>query len=618
MATADMTGADNENAPLMILELKPDSSEVEIIKTNLDRISQRLQQSGASFVSIVAVMGTYRTGKSFLLDLLARFLMKRATVEEAKERALEKARREALNQDPSKEPEQPVARVPVAPPREDDGWRFGEQENQSRSPPAWVLEGNKDRIHEGSKLDTTNAGFAWRPGKDKCTQGIWLWSRPFVFRDQDGRKIAVLLMDTQGAWDDTMTKAQSATIFGLTALLSSKLIYNIQNRVEEDKLENMDYITTFAQTVCNDLPGKDAPFGHLELLVRDWANYEDEWSLEQCKAHMNEHLDDHLSEEKVPEDAKPRVERLKATFRSIGAWGLPHPGLRVTKPNYTGEIGSIDADFLYLLDKFCDDFFGGKFPTPSAPLGCEITTAGFQQVVMNFAKAFKENANDMAIGLREAFVKVEMVSVREELQKQFRESLRRTAPESSVLDPDMLQEKLGTLVANIMQDFSLKLKPWRLPEAQENEAVSEFQNTLNEAVQNRLTINAQQVEGGTIKLLASPVVGAGGWFLLAHHIVMAFAVGGVLYWDANKHAQRESVECYNMKVISMVGDDMQKWTVQRWKDLQAIQVALARLTPQDAMQTLMKASHTAGEIANKASSAATASNSNPGPQGTRL
>lgn len=40
---------------------------------------------------------------------------------------------------------------------------------------------------------------------------------------EEGRRVAVLLMDTQGAWDDTMTKAQSATIFGLTALLSSKL-----------------------------------------------------------------------------------------------------------------------------------------------------------------------------------------------------------------------------------------------------------------------------------------------------------------------------------------------------------------------------------------------------------
>lgn len=95
-------------------------------------------------------------------------------------------------------------------------------------------------------------------------------------------------MDTQGAYDDKMAKAggwgsgsqgqtfrpccfaadaaaqaQSSTIFGLTALLSSKMIFNIQNRVEEDKLENLDYFTTFAQTVTCDHPGGNSPFGRL-------------------------------------------------------------------------------------------------------------------------------------------------------------------------------------------------------------------------------------------------------------------------------------------------------------------------------------------------------------------
>lgn len=597
-----MKGADN--APVKILELKAESSEVEILKENLDKISTKLNESGASYVSIIAVMGTYRTGKSFLLDLLARYLKKQAAKELAKERALEKAQLDALTQDPSQVATLPAQREPVSAPA-DDGWRFGEDDRKKSRPPDWVLEGDPARIHEGSKLDDACAGFAWRPGKDKCTQGIWLWSSPFVFRDQDGRKIAVLLMDTQGAWDDTMTKAQSATIFGLTALLSSKLIYNIQNRVEEDKLENMDYITTFAQTVCSDLPGKDAPFGHLELLVRDWVNYEDGFNIGECKEQMREHLDDHLSEKKVPEDAKPRVERLKSTFRSIAAWGLPHPGLKVTKPTYTGEIESIDTDFLYLLDKFSEDFFGGgKFPQPSAPLGCEITTTGFQQVVMNFAKAFKENAQDMAIGLREAFVKVETVSVKEDLQKRFRETLKKLAPESRVLDPPQLKQDLDGLLSRIMEEFKLKLKPWRMPAPDEEQAVTDFQQVLAEAVQQRILVNDQQVEGGTLKLLASPVVGTGGYFLLAHHILLFLVTGGALYHTANKHAQRESVELYDVKVLSSVWEDVQTWSIQRWKDLQAIQVALSRLTPNDAVQTLMKASKTASSIATQAAAAA--------------
>eukprot|EP00490_Sorites_sp_Unknown_P025873 CAMPEP_0114641544 /NCGR_PEP_ID=MMETSP0191-20121206/2316_1 /TAXON_ID=126664 /ORGANISM="Sorites sp." /LENGTH=592 /DNA_ID=CAMNT_0001853597 /DNA_START=74 /DNA_END=1853 /DNA_ORIENTATION=+ len=581
-----MTGL--QHAPLKILELKPESSEVEILTENLQEICARLDACGASLVSVIAVMGTYRTGKSFLLDLLARYLKVKAA-ETAKAEELENTRQEALRAG--------LPAPPPAPPRSaaSDTWRLGEDDRKTTRPPDWVLQGNRERIHEGSKMDEMGSGFAWRPGKDKCTQGIWLWSTPFVFPDKDGRKIAVLLMDTQGAWDDTMTKAQSATIFGLTALLSSKLIYNIQNRVEEDKLENMDYITTFAQTVCEDLPGKDAPFGHLELLVRDWVNYEDGFSLAQCKEQMQEHLDDHLSETKVPEDAKPRVARLKSTFRSIDAWGLPHPGLKVTKPTYTGEIKDIDTDFLHLLED--------SVRTSSEA----ITTETFQQTVMNFAKSFKDEANDMAIGLREAFVKVETVSVKEDLQKRFRERLKRMAPDTAVLDPLQLRKGLDGLVNDITKDFEMKLKPWRMLADDEAQVVGDFHQVLVQAVQQRTLINDQQVESGKVKLLAAPVVGGCGYFLLAHHILLYMVMGGVVYVDANKHAQREGVEFYNPAVLSGVWEDTQTWGIQRWRDLQAIQVALQGLTPQDAFQTLQKASHAAGAMATQAAAAASSS-----------
>lgn len=587
--------------PLKILQLKQGSSEVEILVDNLQKISRSLHESGAALVSIVSVMGTYRTGKSFLLDLLMRYLKTRAA-DATKLAAAREAEAEAHTE----------AFVVVEPPPPSDGprstWRLAEEDrSKTLKPPAWVLEGNALRLAEGSKTDDNQEGFAWRPGKDKCTQGIWLWSTPFIFPDKDGRKIAVLLMDTQGAWDDTMTKAQSATIFGLTALLSSKLIYNIQNRVEEDKLENMDYITTFAQTVCADLPGKDAPFGHLELLVRDWANYEDGFSTEQCEAQMAEHLDDHLNPEKVPVDAVPRVERLRSTFKSIGSFGLPHPGLKVTKPAYCGEIDSIDPDFLFLLDEWTRNFFGKEFPQPSAPLGCEITVSTFLQIVMNFAEAFRENAGDMAIGLREAFVKVEMMTCRDDLLKRFREQLNRVAPDSSVLDPSILTRDLEKLKVSFREEFQTKLRPWRMKDSEEHAAVSEFAQVINEAVNVRTFQNDQQVEGATMKLVAAPVVGTGAYFLLVHHWVLYIVAGTGAYFHMKKWAVKGEVEMYDPSVVQGVVDDAKKFCLQRYKDVQAMQVALQRCNPNDAMETLMKASRQAGMLA--ASAAATASSS---------
>ncbi|CAK9108629.1 Hypothetical protein (Fragment) [Durusdinium trenchii] len=69
------------------------------------------------------------------------------------------------------------------------------------------------------------------------------------------------------------------------------------------------------------------------------------------------------------------------------------------------------------------------------------------------APAFKENANDMAIGLREAFVKVETVSVKEDLQKRFRDHLRRLAPDTAVLDPQQLRRSLEGM-ARLLQTKS--------------------------------------------------------------------------------------------------------------------------------------------------------------------
>lgn len=621
--------------PLRILQLKKDSAEVEILTENLDIICRSLQQAGANLVSIVAVMGTYRTGKSFLLDLLMRHLKKKVATESAAEIAAAQARAKAMemlqasaNANISMEELEGLAKSILSKePKANglhDNWHFGAEDRNRMHVADWVYEGNSARITEGSKLDDASEGFAWRPGKEKCTQGIWLWSSPFVFTDkEDGRRVGVLLMDTQGAWDDTMTKAQSATIFGLTALLSSKLIYNIQNRVEEDKLENMDYITTFAQTVVHDLPGREAPFGHLELLVRDWVHYEDGFTAKDCKEQMSQHLDDHLSPTKVPGDAIPRVERLVSSFKSISCTGLPHPGLQVTKPQYNGDIDVIDRDFLHLLDDFTRSLFGG-FPQPSAPLGFEITTDSFKQIVVNFAQAFRESAGDMAIGLREAFVKVELVTCRDSIIKKFREQLARLAPETSVVDPVKLKQDTDRIKSNCREEFLMKLKPWRMKEQDELQAVSDFMQTINEAVSARVMVNDQQVEGATIKLVAAPVVGCAGYFLLDHTMLLTALVAAGGYMDAKKWAAENNVEMYDPLVIQGVGEDAKKWCVQRWKDIQAIEVAMQRFSPNDALETLMKASSKASAAMNNVSSdipmasmSSSSSNGYPHPVGQR-
>ncbi|KHJ82864.1 hypothetical protein OESDEN_17441 [Oesophagostomum dentatum] len=64
-------------------------------------------------------------------------------------------------------------------------------------------------------------GFSWRGGSKRDTNGILIWSEPFIMKDKNGEEIAVILMDTQGTFDSQSTVKDCATIFALSTMVSS-------------------------------------------------------------------------------------------------------------------------------------------------------------------------------------------------------------------------------------------------------------------------------------------------------------------------------------------------------------------------------------------------------------
>lgn len=175
-------------------------------------------------VSIISIVGAFRTGKSFLLDLFLRYL-----------RYHEKYADDAEHDKPE----------------DADGkaaWLFS---NDS-------LEGNANlnapdfhAINDAD--DSSRTGFKWRPGRERQTTGIWLWSRPFMLPlpgGKPGEKIAVLLMDTQGMFDNRTGQMLTASIFGLSTLLSSYCVYNVKGLIGEDNLQHLALFTEYARIVA--------------------------------------------------------------------------------------------------------------------------------------------------------------------------------------------------------------------------------------------------------------------------------------------------------------------------------------------------------------------------------
>ena len=91
--------------------------------------------------------------------------------------------------------------------------------------------------------------------------------------------MAVLLMDTEGAFEEESTLNESAIIFAFALIQSSILIYNVHRNLQEDNLQIVQTFTEFGRLVVDDndqyLHNLEPPFQRLLFLVRDWFSPSD-------------------------------------------------------------------------------------------------------------------------------------------------------------------------------------------------------------------------------------------------------------------------------------------------------------------------------------------------------
>ena len=91
-----------------------------------------------------------------------------------------------------------------------------------------LTEGNRNDRSSSAEENQENHrdGFAWAGGQNRQTTGIWMWSEPFIRKVSNyPEPIAILLMDTQGMFDNETTMALTARIFGLSTLISSYQVF---------------------------------------------------------------------------------------------------------------------------------------------------------------------------------------------------------------------------------------------------------------------------------------------------------------------------------------------------------------------------------------------------------
>jgi len=115
------------------------------------------------------------------------------------------------------------------------------------------------------------------PRRDNLLQGIWMWSKHFVVRRPGtNEKMALLVLDTQvgprldvcrpwqllvslesldvsgqGLYDHDTSEQLTTSIFGLSTLISSYLVFNVSLQIQEDNLKSLALFSEYARVALH-------------------------------------------------------------------------------------------------------------------------------------------------------------------------------------------------------------------------------------------------------------------------------------------------------------------------------------------------------------------------------
>uniref|UniRef100_G3MKI6 GB1/RHD3-type G domain-containing protein n=1 Tax=Amblyomma maculatum TaxID=34609 RepID=G3MKI6_AMBMU len=231
-------------------------------------------------------------------------------------------------------------------------------------------------------------GFKWRSGCDRHTTGILIWDEVFLVNTSQEKELAVLLMDTQGINDDKSTIKESAAIFALTAMLSSVLVYNLSQNIQENDLQYLQLFTDYGRLAQQHIIGE--PFQKLLFLVRDWYHVQDAvFGIDGGRKLLDQRLE-------VKENQHPQLQDIRKHIRSffteISAFLMPHPGLEVaTGASFDGQLSKISEDFKEQLLQLVPSLLAPENLIPKVINGRKVTCQQLVIYMTTYVHMFKQD-----------------------------------------------------------------------------------------------------------------------------------------------------------------------------------------------------------------------------------
>uniref|UniRef100_A0A8C7XR53 Atlastin 3 n=1 Tax=Oryzias sinensis TaxID=183150 RepID=A0A8C7XR53_9TELE len=266
------------------------------------------------------------------------------------------------------------------------------------------------------------------------------------------RKVAVVLMDTQGAFDDQSTVRDCATIFALSTMTSSIQIYNLSQNVQEDDLQQLQLFTEYGRLALDEIFQK--PFQSLMFLVRDWSfPYEYKYGFKGGSDFLDKRLQ---VKETQHEELQTVREHIHSCFTNISCFLLPHPGLKVaTSPAFKGQLCDVSPEFKEQLQSLIPKLLHPDWLTEKEINGNKVTCRGLLEFFKAYIKIYQgedlPQPKTMLMATAEANNLAAVAAAKDQYQKNMEKVCGGDLP---YVAPESLREKHSFFFKEAIHAFS--------------------------------------------------------------------------------------------------------------------------------------------------------------------
>uniref|UniRef100_A0A0N5AGR3 GB1/RHD3-type G domain-containing protein n=1 Tax=Syphacia muris TaxID=451379 RepID=A0A0N5AGR3_9BILA len=318
-----------------------------------------------------------------------------------------------------------------------------------------LLSRNNDILMDWLTDDVQLQGFHWRGGSKRDTAGIWMWGEPIMIEAASGETYAVVLMDTQGTFDNSSTYQLCTTIFALSTLLSSIQIFNLVDVIQEDALQHLSLFTEYGKMALSERHNFGIPFQTLVFVVRDFKSPDDyAYGGEGGQQYLNHVMQ---TSPEQPEELRDLRIQLYECFSEILCFLLPHPGYRVAERNsFKGYVKEIRPIFREEIKKMTAALLNPHVLKPKLVNGKVITCRKMADFFREYARTFAGNALPCPRNILNANAQLHFMDAMNEAKTVYIRAMDRVCSNPRMIPEKKLHEihiKHGITALNVFEKY---------------------------------------------------------------------------------------------------------------------------------------------------------------------